>query len=124
VKKNASNLKARQPLWKCSLHRGDANESDIGESVADLYWRERQVFDAEAGVLVDEGFGWFGPLGAVGERRCGGGDGLEVVLDGVAEDGHVGAADGRRPWRGESAIRLDAPGGAGGGGRGLRDGLP
>jgi hypothetical protein len=36
-------------------------------------------------------FGWFGPLGAVGERGCGGKDSLEVVLDGVVEDGHVGA---------------------------------
>jgi hypothetical protein len=29
---------------------------------------------------------WFGLLGAVGERGCGGGDNLEVVLDRVAED--------------------------------------
>jgi hypothetical protein len=37
------------------------------------------------------GFRWVGPLGTVGEWGCGGRDGLEVVLDSVAEDEHVGA---------------------------------
>lgn len=81
------------------------------------------MLDAEAGVLVDEGFGRFGPLGALRERGGGFGGRLEVILDGVAEDGHVGVAGSRRPWRCEGAARLGAIGGARGRGRGLRDGL-
>lgn len=82
------------------------------------------MLDAEAGVLVDEGFGGLGPLGAIGERGRGFGGRIEVILDGVAEDGHVGAAGARRPWWREGAVGRGAiGGGAGGRGRGLRDGL-
>ena len=55
----------------CNLERGDGH-----------------VLDAEVGVGVDEGLGGLGALGAGG----GGQDWFDVVLDGVAEDGHVGAA--------------------------------
>ena len=82
------------------------------------------MLDAEAGVFVDEGFGGLGPLGAIGKRGCGFGGCLEVILDDVAENGHVGAAGARRPWWCEGAVAHGAIGsGAGGGGRGLRDGL-
>lgn len=123
-KKNAINLK-RMDDWgnRSSLHRGDTHKSDVSEAVADLYWREREVLDAEARVLVNEGFGWSGPFGALGDRGGGDGYGLEVVPDSIAEDGHVGAAGGRCPRRGESAIGFGAPGRARGGRRGLGDGL-
>lgn len=81
------------------------------------------MLDAEAGVFVDEDFGGLGSLGAIGKRGGGFGGCLEVILDGVAENGHVGAAGGRRPWWCESAVAHGDIGGAGGGGRCLRDGL-
>ena len=103
------------------LDRGDAHESDVGEAVGDLERRDRHVLDAEAGVGVDEGFGGLGELGAAlrGRTGSGGRDGLDVVLDGVAEDGHVGAAGPHGTRRGEGAAAARARGG----GRGLEDGL-
>lgn len=101
---------------------GDADEPNVGEAVGDLERRRRQAPDAEAGVGVDDGLGGLGGPLPLGERGCdGGGGGVEVVLDGVAEHGHVGAAGAHGPGRGEGR------GGGGvaarGGGRGLEDGL-